>query len=894
METPPPEEVQRAVGARYEILALAAAGGMGAVFRARHRTLGHLVAIKVLPPEIAASEMRQARFKREAALAASLSHPNIVPVYEFDTREGITFLIMPFVRGRTLDEMRDAQGRTDLTTVRRVLREVGAALDFAHERGIVHRDVKPSNILIEEDTNRALLADFGVAHVEQDATSSLTAPGTPIGTPAYMAPEQMAGSADLDGRADLYSLALVGFEALTGKRPEFLETDLPGLARTLRAAQPQLTAAQAEALVAPLALAPADRPRTALTWLAPLEHGSEQRRPRWALAGAVAALLGGVALALKFCATPIPVPPMLAVMPFTVLGTPPYPPTQLPTYFISRFSPVPGLAEVVSFGKLVAQTGTDPVSNTEAEAVARRLGAKYFLQGSVAFTEGTVSLTATLYEVGKGKPRRSGTAAGPVGAVSDVMDRVWATILPDFAPNVYGTIPHGKEAIAAFFNAEDAFRRGDYRSAQDGYARVTEADSEFAMAHLRLALVAAQVDPSEAGFGAALAGAWRHQSGLSPVDSLLLDGFRLLVQRGDGLEAADRFKRATERAPDYALAWLVQGEFVYHFGNLFDQPLTEAENAFGRVLDLDRRFAPAISHLISLTYLLHDDQRVTQRLIREYLSTDSTSVVAEVVGLADTLVFGTLIDRASLLKHVDQHSFTALEFLVFQAAQFGTDAQRRGSARRVLRALERRAATDRERITALRMGLAADLRLGWTDSARARLTRATGVWARRERDSWLVLVHATDLPALGDWRVAARGLASDLPTTRTPDPVAHWLLASASVDRAAHTAALRGLAADSTPLATSLSLDLAAREALARRDTAKALALWDRATHRYAALSVPLDLVASLWPVRLMVIRVATASPDSARAKATCATFNTLIGYVDQVALPEIERRCAR
>ena len=118
------------------------------------------------------------------------------------------------------------------------------------------------------------------------------------------------------------------------------------------------------------------------------------------------------------------------------------------------------------------------------------------------------------------------------------------------------------------------------------------------MAHLRLALVAAQVDPSEAGFGNALAGAWRHQSGLSPVDSLLLEGFRLLVQRGDGWEAADRFKRATERAPDYALAWLVQGEFVYHFGNLFDQPLTEAENAFQRVLDLDRRFAPAISHRI--------------------------------------------------------------------------------------------------------------------------------------------------------------------------------------------------------------------------------------------------------------------------------------------------------
>jgi serine/threonine protein kinase/tetratricopeptide (TPR) repeat protein len=893
METPPPHDIQRAVGDRYEVLALVAAGGMGAVFRARHRALGHLVAIKVLPPEIAASEMRQARFKREAALAASLSHPNIVPVYEFDTREGITFLIMPFVRGRTLQELREEQGRMDLATVRRVLQEVGAALDFAHERGIVHRDVKPSNILIEEGTNRALLADFGIARVDEVATSSLTAPGTPIGTPAYMAPEQMAGSADLDGRADLYSLALVGFEALTGKRPMFLETDLASLARTLRAAQPQLTAAQAAALVAPLAVAPDDRPRTALGWLLPLERGAAQRRPRWAVAGATLALLGGVGLAIKFCGPPVPPPPALAVMPFTVLGTPPYPPTQLPTYFISRFSPVPGLAEVVSFGKLVAQTGTDPVSNGEAEEVARRLQAKYFLQGSVAFTDGTVALTATLYEVGKRKPRRSGTASGPVGAVSDVMDRVWAKILPDFAPNAYGTIPRGKDAIAAFFNAEDAFRRGDYRSAQDGYRRVTEADSEFAMAHLRLALVAAQVDPSEAGFGTALAGAWRHQSGLSPVDSLLLEGFRLLVQRGDGWEAADRFKRATERASDYVLAWLVQGEFVYHFGNLFDQPLVEAQNAFGRVLDLDRRFAPAISHLISLTYVL-GDKPATQRLIKEYLNTDSTSVVAEVVGIADTLVFGTLIDRGNLLKHVDQHSFTALEFLAFQAAQSGTEEQRLGSARRVLRALERRAATDAERATALRMGVAADLRAGWSDSARARLARVTGAWGGRERDVWLVLAQATGLPNLGDWRAAADRIAVGLQTTRAPDPVAHWLLSATGIGRADHTAALRRLAADSTPLAGSLSLDLAAREALAQHDTAKALSLWDRATHRYAVLRVPLDQVASLWPLRLAVVRVATAAADSARASKTCATFNALIGYVDQVAFPEIERSCAR
>jgi hypothetical protein len=133
-----------------------------------------------------------------------------------------------------------------------------------------------------------------------------------------------------------------------------------------------------------------------------------------------------------------------------------------------------------------------------------------------------------------------------------------------------------------------------------------------------------------------------------------------------------------------------------------------------------------------------------------------------------------------------------------------------------------------------------------------------------------------------------------LQTTGTPDPVAHWLLAGAGIDRADHAAALRRLAADSTPLSSSLSLDLAAREAFGRHDTARALSLWDRATHRYAVLSVPLELVTSLWPLRLAVVRVATAARDTARGEAVCGTFDTLIGYVDQVALPEIEPMCGR
>src|SRR5438445_122292 len=281
MQPPPLEDVQRAIGDRYELLSSVGAGGMGFVYSARHVTLGHVVAVKVLPPEVAASEMRMRRFQQEAALAASLAHPHIVPVYDFGVRAGITFLIMPFGRGPTLERSL-AQERPSLDAALRVAREIGAALDHAHGRGVVHRDVKPSNILIDDDSGRALLTDFGVAHVVRVATSPLTAPGVPIGTPDYMAPEQAAGEERLDGRADLYSLAVVTFETLTGTRPA-QGSDRATLARALRGARPELPPPVAAALVAPLAPQPDERPRTVAAGLAAVDRARARLwRPRGA------------------------------------------------------------------------------------------------------------------------------------------------------------------------------------------------------------------------------------------------------------------------------------------------------------------------------------------------------------------------------------------------------------------------------------------------------------------------------------------------------------------------------------------------------------------------------------------------------------------------------------
>jgi serine/threonine protein kinase/tetratricopeptide (TPR) repeat protein len=896
MQPPALDAVQRAVGDRYEVLGLVGTGGMGSVFRARHRTLGHIVAVKVLPPEVAASAMRQERFRREATLGACLDHPNIVRVYDFDTRNGITFLTMTFVRGDTFEDRLRSQHQT-VPQVLRVVREIGDALAYAHRRGIVHRDVKPSNILIDEDSGRALLADFGIARADGAEEPSLTEPGGGIGTPGYMAPEQV-GCGRVDGRADVYALAVVAFEAFTGALPPF-QAQPTALARTLRAVRPRPATRLAAALVAPLAQRPDDRPATASAWLAQLDAG---KRPAWRPWAAIAILAVSGAAVLRLvtgthggsCRLARDEPTRGAVMPFAVLGTPPYPARQLPEYFISRFRPVEQLGEVVSFGQVAAQIGTGAPSNVEARDLACRLGARFFVQGSVAFAGPTLSLTATLYE--DGRPRRSGTASGRVGAdESEMMDRVWAALYPEFTPSPHVTLPNGgPEAVAAYLNAEAAFRRGDYRTAEEEYTRVIRADTDFAIGRLRLALVTAHIDPTEQGvyFGSALRGAEHHQRGLSPADSLLLDGFKLLLADGDGLAALDRFKRATEQAPGYVQAWYVLGEFYIHFGGLFDQPVAEAGRAFNTVLDLDPRFTPAIAHLIALAYQT-GNRGETADLIHRYLRIDSTSVVAEVVGIADTMLLGTAPDQLALLRTVCRHSFIVLEDLALQAAVFGSRAQREGPARSVLRCLERRGATDAERRVALRMAVAADLAANWPDSARKVLAGATGAWAAEERDLWILVVHAARVATLGDATAAADRMSARLRAGPDTDAVAHWVLARLGVESRRHTAALDRLAPRG-PVAASLAADLLAQDALKRGDTTHALRLWDGATHRYAVMSAPFGLVASLWPLRLDMARVAVARNDTATAARACGTFETLIGYVDQVAEPEIERLCRK
>ena len=214
--------VEQALSATYELDKEIGRGGMGIVYRARDRRLKRHVAIKLLPPELSFRRDVRSRFLREAETAAQLSHPNIVPIYSVDEVGNLVFFVMACIDGDNLGTLVQKRGPLPIENVRRWLQEVSDALAYAHSRGVVHRDIKPDNILLDGIDGRALVTDFGIARAassDNSDTARLTATGMAIGTPAYMSPEQASGDRDLDARSDLYSLGIVAYQMLCGEPP---------------------------------------------------------------------------------------------------------------------------------------------------------------------------------------------------------------------------------------------------------------------------------------------------------------------------------------------------------------------------------------------------------------------------------------------------------------------------------------------------------------------------------------------------------------------------------------------------------------------------------------------------------------------------------------------------
>ena len=222
-------QLGRVLEANYELDQEIGRGGMGIVYRARDRRLKRLVAVKLLPPDLAYRADIRSRFLREAETSAQLSHPSIVPIYTVEEADNLVFFIMGYVNGDTIAQRLRQRGPMDAEEVRRILCEVADALAYANARNVVHRDIKPDNILLDSDSGRAMVTDFGIARaVSEGNDTRLTTTGLAIGTPAYMSPEQCAGDRGVDGRSDIYSLGIVGYQMLSNDLP-FVASNTPGM-----------------------------------------------------------------------------------------------------------------------------------------------------------------------------------------------------------------------------------------------------------------------------------------------------------------------------------------------------------------------------------------------------------------------------------------------------------------------------------------------------------------------------------------------------------------------------------------------------------------------------------------------------------------------------------------
>jgi serine/threonine protein kinase len=226
------ETLKKAIGFQYRIERLLGRGGMGAVYLAHELALDRDVAIKVLPPEHASTPQMRERFRREARTAARLSHPHIVPLHTFGEVSGLVYFVMGYVAGESLASRLKRQRPFPPEEARTLLAAMCDALDYAHRQGIVHRDIKPDNILIDTASGAPLLTDFGIAKPAR-AEAQLTMTGQIIGTPHYMSPEQALGGADVDGRSDVYSLGVVAYEMISGRRPFDAENPMEALTQRL-------------------------------------------------------------------------------------------------------------------------------------------------------------------------------------------------------------------------------------------------------------------------------------------------------------------------------------------------------------------------------------------------------------------------------------------------------------------------------------------------------------------------------------------------------------------------------------------------------------------------------------------------------------------------------------
>ena len=696
--------VQAALGDAYHVDRELTGGGMSRLFIATERSLRRQVVIKLLPPQFT-SEVSTSRFEQEIQVAARLQHPNILPVLSAGAKDDLLYYTMPYVPGESLRHRLIREQKLPLSAAVRILEEVADALAYAHTQGVVHRDIKPENILLEG--SHAVLTDFGVARALVVAGSGrLTDTGMVVGTPAYMSPEQAAGERDVDARADVYALGVVGYEMLSGSLPfegataramiaaQLTETPKP--LRTVRADVPQKVAV---AIDRALAKEPGQRFAGAAEFRDAVAQSGVPvpRRSRRAVtigAGVTLALLGaGIMLAGRDRAPPLDAN-LIAVAPFEVFD---------PRLSVWR----EGLVDIMSRNvdgagpihsvspTLVVRKWSGRADPTSAAALARRTGARLALYGQVvAGRADSIRLTATLLDAESGRPVADFELRGHANAMDQLTDTLTLALLRELGK----TRPIGAvrlasfgstslPALKAFLQGEQLLRRAEWDSALTAYSRAIELDSTFALALRRTsASLGWKIVGTDSLSNVFALRAGAHNRGLAPRDSLLVaaDSIGAVMFRyvsdpdfaAHGRRLFQTLHEATRRYPDDPEVWYSLGDAHYHFGfaNTIRGSTDEMQDAFDRAIALDSAFTPSYIHPVELALAMQDSVRA-RRYAEAYLSRGPTDVEGLDIALVAKLIDPGQARSPDVQAMIDTADATVLSMARFTVARWADSAE---------------------------------------------------------------------------------------------------------------------------------------------------------------------------------------------------------------------------